>query len=128
MQSLMIVRHRAVAVVGEAGLPMAVATLVEAEPPLRCAPIRAMAMAVLVRQRRLPCELLRPPLWWRKWLPNRLLRKLSLSNPLPSQRCLRAAPVVVVQRPAERAKAPVILFISPIGSVESVGLLISGWS
>ena len=124
MQSPMTVRHRAVAVVGEAGLPMAVATLVEAEPPLRCAPIRAMA--VLVRQRRLPCELLRPPLWWRKWLPNRLLRKLSLSKPLPSQRCLRAAPVVVVQLPAERAKAPLILSISPIGSGESVGRFISG--
>ena len=125
MQSPMTVRHRAVAVLGEAGLPMAVATLVEVEPPLRCAPIRAMAMAVLVRQRRLPCELLRPPLWWRKWLPNRLLRKLSLSKPLPSQRCLRAAPVVV-QRPAERAKAPLILLISPIGSGESVGRFISG--
>ena len=49
--------------------------------------------------------------------------------PLPrSRRCLQAAPVVVVQRPADRAKTPLILLISPIGSTESVRLLMSGWS
>ena len=126
MRSPMTVQHRGVAVVVAVAPPMAVATVVAVEPPLRCAPIRPVAMAVRVRQRRLPCELLRPPLWWRKWLPNRLLRKLPLSKRLPSQRCLQAAPVVVVQRPAERAKAPLILLISPIGSGESVGRFISG--
>ena len=117
----MTVRHRAVAVVAEAGLPMAVATVV-AEPPHLFAPTKPMAMAVRAHPRRLPSVPLRQPQWWRKWLLNRWLKR---QYPLRrSRRCLQAAPVVVVQRPAERAKTPLILLISPIGSLESVGLLI----
>ena len=127
MQSPMTVRHRAVAVVVEAGLPMAVATVV-AEPPHLCAPTKPMAVAVRAHPRRLPSvlQLQRPQqrqLWWRKWLPNRLLkRQLRPRN----RRCLQAAPVAVVQRPAERAKALLILLSSPIGSGESVGRLLLG--
>ena len=127
MLSPMIVRRRAVAVVVEVVPPMAVVTVV-VEHPLLCAPIRAMATVVLAHQRRPPSvrRQQQQPLWWRKWLPNRLSRKLLLRNSRSKRKCLQGAPVVVVQRPAERAKAPVILFISPIGSVESVGLLIAG--
>ena len=111
----------AVAVVVAVALPMAVATVVAVELPLRCATTRATA--VLVRQLPLPCVPRRQLQWWRKWLLNRRLKRQLL---LPrSRRCLQAAPVVVVQRPANRTK---ILLISPIGSTESVGLLMSGWS
>ena len=123
MLSPMTVRLPAVAVAVAVALPMAVATAVAVEPPLRCGTTRAMAALA-----RLPlplCVQRRPPQWWRKWLLNRWLKR----QPLPrSQRCLQAAPVVVVQRPADRAKTPLILLISPIGSTESVGLLVSGWS
>ena len=125
MLSPMTVRLPAVAVVVAVALPMAVATAVAVEPLHRCVPIRATV--VLVRQRQLLSVQRQQPLWWRKWLPNRLLRKL-LSRLPQSRRCLQAAPVVVVQRLAERPKASLILSISPIGSLESVGLLISGWS
>ena len=124
MLSPMIVRLPAVAVVVAVALPMAVATVVAVELLLRCATTRAMA--VLVRQPPLPCVPRRQPQWWRKWLLNRWLKRQLL---LPwSRRCLQAAPVVVVQRRADRAKIPLILLISPIGSTVSVGLLMSGWS
>ena len=120
----MIVRLPAVVVVVAVALPMAVAMVVAVEPPLRCGTTRATAG--LARQPLPPCVQRRQPQWWRKWLLNRWLKRQLL---LPrSQRCLQAAPVVVVQRPADRAKIPLILLISPIGSTESVGLLISGWS
>ena len=120
----MTVRLPAVVVVVAVALPMAVATAVAVEPPLRCGTTRAMA--ALARQHRPPYVQRRQPQWWRKWLLNRWLQRQPR---LPrSRRCLQAAPVVVVQRPAERAKTPLILLISPIGSPESVGLLISGWS
>ena len=122
----MTVRLPAVAVVVAVALPMAVATAVAEELLLQFAPTRAMAMAALARPRRLLCVLLQQLLWWSKWLLNQWLKR---QYPLRrSRRCLQAAPVVVVQRPAERAKTPLILLISPIGSPESVGLLISGWS
>ena len=115
----MTVRLPAVAVVA---LPMAVVMAVAVELPLRCGTTRATAG--LARQPLPPCVPRRQPQWWRKWLLNRWLKR---QHRLPRSRtCLLAAPVVVVQRPAERAKAPLILFISPIGSVESVGLLIAG--
>ena len=124
MLSLMIVRLPAAAVGVVVALPMAVATAVAVEPPLRCGTTRAMVG--LARQHRPPSVPLRQPQWWRKWLLNRWLKR---QPPLPrSRRCLQAAPVVVVQRPAERAKTPLILLISPIGSTESMGLLISVWS
>ena len=124
MLSLMIVRLPAAAVGVVVALPMAVATAVAVEPPLRCGTTRAMVG--LARQHQPPSAPLRQPQWWRKWLLNRWLKRQPL---LPrSRRCLQAAPVVVVQRPAERAKTPLILLISPIGSSESVGLLMSGWS
>ena len=125
MQSLMTVRLPAVAVVVVVALPMAVATVVAVEPRHRCVLIRSTV--VLVRQRLLLSVQRQQLLWWRKWLLNRLLRK-SLPRLLQSRRCLQAVPVVVVQRPADRAKIPLSLLISPIGSVDSVGLLISGWS
>ena len=125
MLSPMTVRLPAVAVAVAVALPMAVATAVVAvEPPLRCGTTRAMAG--LARQHQPPSAPLRQPQWWRKWLLNRWLKRQPL---LPrSRRCLQAAPVVVVQRPADRTKTPSILLISPIGSPESVGLLMSGWS
>ena len=127
MRSRMIVQLPAVAVVVAVAPPTVVAMVVE--PPLRCAPIRAMATAVLARQHRLLFALLRQqPRLWRKWLLNRSSRKLLLSQRPSSQRCLQVAPVVVVQRPAERPKAPLILLISPIGFTEPVGLLMSGRS
>ena len=124
MLSPMIVRLPAVAVVVAVALPMAVATAVAVEPPLRCGTTRAMAG--LARQPLPPCVPRRQPQWWRKWLLNRGLKRQP--RLLRSLTCLQAAPVVVVQRPADRAKTPLILLISPIGSTESVGLLISGWS
>ena len=124
MLSLMIVRLPAAAVGVVVALPMAVATAVAVEPPLRCGTTRAMVG--LARQHQPPSAPLRQPQWWRKWLLNRWLKR---QPPLPrSRRCLQAAPVVVVQRPAERAKTPLILLISPIDSVEPMGLLISVWS
>ena len=124
MLSPMTVRLPAVAVVVAVALPMAVATAVAAEPPLRCGTTRAMA--ALARQPQPLCVLRRQTQWWRKWLLNRWLKRQPL---LPrSRRCRQAAPVVVVQRPADRAMTPLILLISPIGSTESVGLLMSGWS
>ena len=126
MLSPMIVRLPAVAVVAAVALPMAVATVVAVELQLRCAPTRATA--VLALQPRPPCVQRQQLLLWRKWLPNRLLRPLLLSRRPLSRRCLQAVPVVVVQRPADLAKTPLILLISPIGSLESVGFLISGWS
>ena len=124
MLSLMIVRLPAAAVGVVVALPMAVATAVAVEPPLRCGTTRAMVG--LARQHQPPSAPLRQPQWWRKWLLNRWLKRQPR---LPrSRRCLQAAPVVVVQRPAERAKTPLILLISPIGSTESMGLLISVWS
>ena len=123
MLSPMTVRLPAVAVAVAVALPMAVVMVVAVEPPLRCGTTRAMV--ALARQPLPLCVQRRPPQWWRKWLLNRWLKR----QPLPrSQRCLQAAPVVVVQRPADRAKTPLILSISPIGSTESVGLLVSGWS
>ena len=123
MLSPMTVLLPAVVVAVAVALPMAVVMVVAVEPPLRCGTIRAM---VALARPPLPlCVQRRPPQWWRKWLLNRWLKR----QPLPrSQRCLQAAPVVVVQRPADRAKTPLILLISPIGSTESVGLLVSGWS
>ena len=126
MLSPMIVPLPADVVVVAVAPPMVAAMAVVVEPRLRCAPTRATV--VLARQHRLPCVQRRQLLLWRKWLLNRLLRPLLLSRRPPSRRCLPAVPVVVVQRPAERAKAPLILLISPIGSLESVGFLISGWS
>ena len=124
MLSPMTVRLPAAAVGVAVALPMAVATAEAVEPPLRCETTRAMVG--LARQHRPPPVPLRQPQWWRKWLLNRWLKR---QPQLPrSRRCLQAAPVVVVQRPADRAKTPLILLISPIGSTESVGLLISGWS
>ena len=124
MLSPMTVQLPAVAVVVAVARPLAVATVVAVELPLRCATTRATAG--LARQPQPLCVLRRQPQWWRKWLLNRWLKR---QPPLPrSRRCLQAAPVVVVQRPADRAKTPLILLISPIGSTESVGLLMSGWS
>ena len=124
MLSPMTVRLPAVAVAVAVALPMAVATAVAVEPPLRCETTRAMVG--LARQHRPPSVPLRQPQWWRKWLLNRWLNR---QHRLPRSRtCLLAAPVVVVQRPADRAKTPLILLISPIGSTESLGLLMSGWS
>ena len=120
----MTVRLPAVAVAVAVALPMAVATAVAVALPLQCGTTRATAG--LARQPQPPCVPRRQPQWWRKWLLNRWLKRQPL---LPrSRRCLQAAPVVVVQRPADRAKTPLILFISPIGSPESVGFLMSGWS
>ena len=126
MLSLMTVRLLAVAVVVAVALPMAVATVVAVEPPLRCATTRAMA--VLARQLRPPCVQWRQPQWWRKWLLN-LWQKRQPRLPR-SRRCRQAVPVVVVQRPApaEPAIASLILWISPVGFEESVGLLMSGLS
>ena len=124
MLSPMIVRLPAVVVVVVVALPMAVATVV-VEPRHRC--VLTRSTVVLVRPRLLLSVQRQQLLWWRKWLLNRLLRK-SLPRLLQSRRCLQAVPVVVVQRPADRAKIPLSLLISPIGSVDSVGLLISGWS
>ena len=124
MQNLMTVRLPAVVVVVVVALPMAVATVV-VEPRHRCVLIKSTV--VLVRQRLLLSVQRQQLLWWRKWLLNRLLRK-SLPRLLQSRRCLQAVPVVVVQRQADRAKIPLSLLISPIGSVESVGLLIAGWT
>ena len=124
MLSPMTVRPPAVAVAVAVALLMAVATAVAVELPLRCGTTRAMVG--LARQHQPPSAPLRQPQWWRKWLLNRWLKR---QPPLRrSRKCLQAAPVVVVQRPAERAKTPLILSISPIGSTESVGLLVSGWS
>ena len=124
MLSPMTVRLPAVEVAVAVALPMAVATAVAVALPLPCGTIRAMAG--LARQPQSPCVLRRQPQWWRKWLLNRWLKRQPL---LPrSRRCLQAAPVVDVQRPADRAKTPLSLLISPIGSMESVGLLVSGWS
>ena len=122
MRSPMIVRRPAVAVAGAVGLPMVAAVAAVAEPPLQCAPTRALATGVLVRQRRPPSVQWQRQLWWRKWLRNPLSRKLLLPNNLLSRRCPQAALAVAVQRPAERAKTRLILSISPIGSAESVGL------
>ena len=122
MQSLMTVQLPAVAVVVVVALPMAVATVV-VEPRHRCVLIKSTV--VLVRQRLLLSVQRQQPLWWRKCLLNRLLRK-SLPRLLQSRRCLQAVPVVVVQRPADLAKIPLSLLICPIGSEESVGLLIAG--
>ena len=123
MQSLMTVRLPAVVVVVVVALPMAVAPVV-VEPRHRCVLIRSTV--VLVRQRLLLSVQRQQLLWWRKWLLNRWLKRQPR---LPrSRRCPQAAPVVVVQRPADRAKTPLILLISPIGSTESMGLLVSGWS
>ena len=124
MQSPMTVRLPAVAVVVAVALPMAVAMVVEVEPPLRCGTLRATV--VLARQPLPPFVRRQQRQWWRKWLLNRLLKSQPLL--LRSRRCLQAVPVVVVQRPAERAIASLILLISPIGSLESVGLLIAGWT
>ena len=124
MLSLMTVRLPAVAVVVAVAPLMAVATVEEVEPQLRCATTRATA--ALARQLRHPSVRQQQLQWWRKWPLNRLLKsqpRLSLSR-----RFLQVVPVVVVQRPVERAKTHLILLISPIGSTESVGLLISGWS
>ena len=115
MLSPMTVRLPAVAVVVAVALPMAVATVVAVEPRHRCVLIRSTV--VLVRQRLLLSVQRQQPLWWRKCLLNRLLRK-SLPRLLQSRRCLQAVPVVVVQRPADRAKIPLNLLISPIGSVD----------
>ena len=122
MPSPMIVRLPAVAVVVAVALLMAAAMAVAL--PLRCATTRAMVG--LARQPLPPCVLRPQPQWWRKSPLNQLLKR---PPPLPrSPRCLQAAPVVVVQRPADRAKILLILLISPIGSTESVGLLVLGWS
>ena len=124
MPSPMIVRLPAVAVVVAVALPMAVAMVVEVEPPLRCETLRATV--VLARQPLPPFVRRRQRQWWRKSPPNRWLKRQPR---LPwSRRCLQAVPVVVVQRPAERATAPLVLLISPIGSTEPMGLWISGWS
>ena len=112
MLSPMTVRLPAVAVVVAVALPMAVATVVEVEPPLRCGTLRATV--VLARQPLPPFVRRRQRQWWRKWLLNRLLKSQPLL--LRSRRCLQAVPVVVVQRPAERAKTHLILLTSPIGS------------
>ena len=124
MRSPMTARRLAAAVAVVVDLPMAAVTVVE-EPLLRCALIRAVAMADLVRQRRHPSvrRHRQRQLWWSTSLLNRLLRKL-----LRRRTCPQAAPVVAVQRPLERAKARLILLISPIGSLESVGLDDSGLS
>ena len=120
----MTVRLPAVAGVVAVALPMAVATAVAVALPLQSGTTRATAG--LARQPQPPCVPRRQPQWWRKWLLNRWLKR---QYPLRrSRRCLQAAPVVVVQRPADRAKIPLILLISPIGSTESVGLLMLGWS
>ena len=117
MLSQMTVRLPAVAVVVAVALPMAVAMAVAVEPPLRCGTTRAMAG--LARQHQPQCVPRPQPQWWRKSLPNRWLKRQPR---LPRiRRCLQAAPVVVVQRPAERAIAPLILLISPIGFTESWG-------
>ena len=124
MLSPMTVRLLAVALAVAVALPMAVATAVAVALPLQCGTTRATAG--LARQPQPPCVPRPQPQWWRKWLLNRWLKRQPL---LPrSRRCLQAAPVVVVQRPADRTKTPLILFISPIGSPESVGFLMSGWS
>ena len=122
MQSPMTVRLPAVAVVVAVALPMAVGMVVEVEPPLRCGTLRATV--VLARQPLPPFVRRRQRQWWRKWLLNRLLKSQPLL--LRSRRCLQAVPVVVVQRPADLAKIPLSLLICPIGSEESVGLLIAG--
>ena len=122
MPSPMTVRLLVVGVVVAVALPMAVATVVAVEPLLRCGTLRAMVG--LARQPLLPCVQRRQRQWWRKWLLNGLLKRQP--RLLRSRRCLQAVPAVVVQRPAERAIAPLILLISPIGSLESVGLLIAG--
>ena len=119
MLSPMTVRLPAVAVAVAVVLPMAVATVVAVEPPLRCATTRATA--VLVRQLPPPFVPRRPPQWWKKWLLNRCLKRQPLH--LRSRRCLQAAPVVAVQRPADRAKALLILLINPTDSVEPMGLI-----
>ena len=124
MLSPMTVRLPAVAVVVAVALPMAVATAVAVALPLQCGTTRATAG--LARQPQPLCVLRRQPQWWRKWLLNRWLQRQP--RLLRSRRCLQVAPVVVVQRPADRAKNPLILSISPIDSTESVGLLMSGWS
>ena len=124
MLSPMTVRLPAVAVAVAVALPMAVATAVAAEPPLRCGTTRATA--VLAREPLPPCVQRRPPQWWRKSLLSRWLKRLR--RLLLSQRCLQVVLVVAVQRPADRTKTSLILWISPIGSAESVGLLVSGWS
>ena len=117
MQSPMTVRLPAVAVAVVVDLPMAVATVVAVEPRHRYVLIRSTA--VLARQPLPPFVQRRQPQWWRKWLLNRLLKSQPLL--LQSRRCLQAVPVVVVQRPADWAKIPLSLLISPIGSVDSVG-------
>ena len=122
MPSPMTVRLPVVGVVVAVALPMAVATVVAVEPLLRFGTLRATC--VLARQPLLPFVQRRQRQWWRKWLLNRLLK--SQPRLLRSRRCLQAVPVVVVQRPAERSITPLILLISPIGSLESVGLLIAG--
>ena len=114
MQSPMTVRLPAVAVVVAVALPMAVAMVVEVEPPLRCGTLRATV--VLARQPLPPFVQRRQRQWWRKWLLNRLLK--SQPRLLRSRRCLQVVPVVVVQRLVERAIASLILLISPICSVE----------
>ena len=124
MPSPMTVRLPVVGVVVAVALSMAVATVVAVEPLLRCGTLRATS--VLARQPLPQFVQRRQRQWWRKWLLNRLLK--SQPRLLRSRRCLQAVPVVVVQRLVERAIAPLILLISPIGSVESVGFLISGWS
>ena len=104
MQSPMTVRRHAVAVVVAAALPMAVAMAVVVELLHLCGPTKAMAMAVLAHLRRLlSVPQLQPLLWkrWRKWLHNRLLRKLLPRFP-QSRRCLEVAPVAVVLRRVER--------------------------
>ena len=123
MLSLMIVRLPAAAVGVVVALPMAVVMVVAVEPPLRCGTIRAIV--ALARQPQPPCVQRRPPQWWRKWLLSRWLKRLR--RLLLSRRCLQVVPVVAVQRPADRTKTPLILSISPIGSTESLGLLVSGW-
>ena len=120
----MIVRLPAVAVVVAVAPPTAVATVVAVALPLQCGTTRATAG--LARQPLPPCVQRRQPQWWRKWLRNRWLKRQPRLP--PSRRCLQAAPAVVVQLPADRSKTPLILLISPIGSTESVGLLMWGWS
>ena len=124
MLSPMTVRLPAVEVAVAVALPMAVATAVAVALPLPCGTIRAMAG--LARQPLPPCVQRRQLQWWRKWLLSRWLKRLP--RLLLSRRCLQVVPVVVVQRPADRANTPLILSISPIGSMESVGILMSGWS
>ena len=103
----MTVRLPAVAVAVAVAPPMAAAMAVGVERLLLCAPTKATkAMAVPVHQRRPPFVRRQQPLWWKKWLLNRLWRKLLLlSNRRLSQRCRQAVPVVVAPRPAERLKA-----------------------